>query len=57
MFGFLKRDPAAKLRAEYAKLMEEATALQRKGDIEGFAAKSAEAAEVEDRIEALEREG
>jgi len=56
MFGFLKRDPAAKLRAQYAKLMKEATDLQRKGDIEGFAAKSAEAAEVENRIEALEKQ-
>lgn len=58
MFGFKKRrDPAAKLRREYEKLMAEAVELQRSGDIKGFAEKTREAADVEERIAALESEG
>lgn len=57
MFGFKKKDPAARLRREYERLMAEAVELQRRGDIKGFAAKTQEASEVEQRIAALEAEG
>ncbi|MEM6531351.1 MAG: DUF6435 family protein [Myxococcota bacterium] len=55
MFGFLKPDPAKKLRSQYARLLEEAQALQRRGDIKGFADKTAEAEEVGKRLDALEQ--
>jgi hypothetical protein len=54
MFGFKKRDPAAKLRRDYEGLMAEAVDLQRRGDIKGFAEKTREAADVEDQITQLE---
>ncbi len=53
MFGLFKKDPAKQLREQYAKLLEEARDLQRKGDIKGFAQKSAEADEVLKKLEAL----
>lgn len=53
MFGLFKKDPAKQLREQYAKLLEEARDLQRKGDIKGFAQKSAE--EVAKKLEALEQ--
>lgn len=56
MFGFLKKDPTKALRKEYTRLLSEAMARQRSGDIKGYAAKTAEAEAVMDRIEALERE-
>ena len=43
MFGLFKKNPAQKLQKQYERLMTEARDLQRSGDIEGFAAKSAEA--------------
>lgn len=55
MFGFLKRDPVAKARAEYEACMQAAIELQRRGDIRGFAAKSEEAARLERRLDELER--
>ncbi|MDG1048794.1 MAG: DUF6435 family protein [Planctomycetota bacterium] len=54
MFGFKKRDPAAKLRRDYESLMAEAVDLQRRGDIKGFAEKTREAADVEGQITQLE---
>lgn len=56
MFGFKKKDPIAKLRSEYEACMKAAIALQRGGDIRGFAAKSEEAAKVEARLIAAEAE-
>jgi hypothetical protein len=53
MFGLFKKDPAKQLKEEYAKLLEEARDLQRKGDIKGFAQKSAEAEAVMEKIESL----
>ncbi len=43
MFGLFGGNPVKALEKKYARLMEEARNLQRNGDIEGFAAKSAEA--------------
>ncbi|MBI1228326.1 MAG: Lacal_2735 family protein [Bacteroidetes bacterium] len=53
MFGLFKKDPAKQLREQYAKLLEEARDLQRKGDIKGYAEKSAQAEEVLQKLEAL----
>lgn len=56
MFGFLKRDPVKKLETEYFKLLEEARDLQRKGDIEGFASKTAEAEDLATRLDAAKKQ-
>jgi len=53
MFGLFNKDPAKKLLEQYARLLEEARDLQRKGDIKGFALKTAEAEEVSKQLEAL----
>ena len=50
MFGFRKKDPVARIRKEYEACMAEAIQLQRRGDIRGFAAKSAEADELEKKL-------
>ena len=55
MFNLFKKDPSKKLEQEHKKLLEEAMALQRKGDIKGYAAKSAEAEKVMDQIVALKK--
>ena len=57
MFGFLKRDPAAKLRQRYETLMAEAVERQRNGDIRGFAQKSDEAEAVARELAELEASG
>jgi len=56
MFGLFKKDPVKKLEKKYEKLLEEAMNLQRGGDIKGYAAKMAEAEEVQKEIEKLEEE-
>ena len=55
MFGLFKKDPAKALEKKHEKLLEEAMALQRKGDIKGYAAKTAEAEKVMDEIVALNK--
>jgi hypothetical protein len=55
MFNLFKKNPSKQLEAKHKKLLEEAMALQRKGDIKGFAAKSAEAEKVMDEIVALQK--
>ncbi|WP_116124906.1 DUF6435 family protein [Lewinella sp. IMCC34183] len=55
MFGLFKKDPVKQLEKDYSRLLEEAMALQRGGDIRGYAAKSAEAEAVMDRIEELRK--
>lgn len=58
MFRWLRSrrrdDPLAELRARYARLLEEARDLQRNGDIQGFAAKTAEAEAVGIQLDAAE---
>ena len=53
MFGLFKKDPVKQLEKDYSRLLSEAMALQRGGDIKGYAAKSAEAEAVMDKIIAL----
>lgn len=52
MLGFLKKDPTKKLRAQYERLLAEANALQRGGDIQGYASKMAEAEEIGRKLDA-----
>lgn len=54
MFGWLKKNPKEKLEQEYAQKLKQAMELQRKGDIVGFAAMSAEAEAVLEKIKAAE---
>jgi hypothetical protein len=54
MFGLFKKDPIKQLEKEYKRLLEEAMQLQRGGDIKGYAAKSAEAEKVMDKIVELQ---
>ena len=54
MFGWLKKNPKEKLEQQYAELLKQAMELQRKGDIVGFSAKSAEADSVLKEIRAAE---
>lgn len=56
MFKFFEKDPIKKLDKEYARLLREATALQRSGDIKGFALKTAEANAINEKISALEKQ-
>ncbi|NJC25516.1 DUF6435 family protein [Neolewinella antarctica] len=55
MFNFLKKNPTKQLEKDHAKLLEEAMELQRKGDIKGYAAKTAEAEKMMDRIVELNK--
>ena len=56
MFGLFKKDPLKKMEKEHAKMLEEAMQIQRSGDIKGYAAKMAEADELEKKIMALREE-
>lgn len=55
MFGLFKKDPIKRLEKKYQKLMEEAMQIQRSGDIKGYAAKMAEAEEVQKEIDQLQQ--
>lgn len=57
MFKFFKKDPLKKLEKQYLLLLEEAMQIQRKGDIKGFAAKMAEAEEMQQQIEGEKKKG
>jgi len=56
MFGLFRKDPVKSKKAKYARLLEEARDLQRNGDIQGFAEKTAEAEELWQTIEELEQQ-
>lgn len=51
MLNFFKKDPVKKMEKQYLALLEEAMQIQRKGDIKGYAAKMAEAEELQKQIE------
>lgn len=53
MFSFLKKDPASKLKKEYAALLERALEAQRRGDIRSYSELSSEADEVANKLEQL----
>ncbi len=56
MLKWFKPDPIKKLRKQYEQKMLEARDLQRKGDIQAFAQKSAEAEAIMREIERLSRQ-
>lgn len=53
MFGFLKTDPAKKLRKIYDQKSTDAMLAQRKGDIKTYSMLTAEAEEIWQEIEKL----
>ncbi|MCK6692679.1 MAG: DUF6435 family protein [Thermoanaerobaculia bacterium] len=55
MFNLFKQDPLKKLDKQYRQLLEEARDLQRKGDIKGYAQKTAEAEAVAQEMERLRK--
>ena len=55
MFGLFRKDPVKKLEKEYARKLELARDLQRKGDIVAYSKMSAEADVVLKQLEAEER--
>ncbi len=55
MFGFLKRDPAKKLRDSYNKKLSEAMRAQRSGDMARFAELSEEAEALLKELDAIEK--
>ena len=55
MFGFLKADPAKKLRKQYDAKLTQAQQAQRNGDIKGFAELSAEADAIWQKLKPLEQ--
>lgn len=57
MFNFFRKDPLKKMEKQYLGLWEEAMQLQRKGDIKGYAAKMAEAEELQQKIEEEKKKG
>jgi len=54
MFGLFRKDPVYKLEKEYARKLELARDLQRKGDIVGYSGMAAEADSVLKLLEAEE---
>lgn len=57
MFKFFKKDPMKKMEKQYLVLLEEAMQIQRKGDIKGYAAKMAEADELQKKMEEEKKKG
>ncbi|MFK7822193.1 MAG: DUF6435 family protein [Planctomycetaceae bacterium] len=53
MLGWLKKDPVKELEKKYAKKLEEAVELQRKGDIVGFSDATAESEKILQQIDEL----
>jgi len=55
VFGLFRKDPVQKLKKEYARKLELARDLQRKGNIVGYSEMAAEADVVLKQLEAEER--
>jgi hypothetical protein len=54
MFGLFKQDPLKALQKQYQQKLEQAMQCQRNGDIMNYSLLSAEAAEIEKKLQALE---
>ena len=54
MFGWLKKDPRAKLQKAYEAKLTEAMIRQRNGDIRGYSALTAEAEAIKSQMDQLE---
>lgn len=55
MFGFFKKNPTKELEKQHKVLLEEAMALQRGGDLKGYAVKLIEAEKLMDKIVELSK--
>lgn len=55
MFGLFKSDPRKKLESAYRSKLEEAVHCQRNGDILNYSRLTAEAAEFEKQLDALDK--
>ena len=55
MFGLFKKNPTKELEKKHKRLMEEAVAIQRSGDLRAYAAKIDEAKKIEDQIVELRK--
>jgi len=55
MFNLFRKDPLQRLNKEYARCLEQARDLQRKGDIKGFAEMTAQAEELLKQIDEIEQ--
>ena len=55
MFGLFKKDPVKALEKKHTRLMEEAMAIQRSGDLKAYAVKIDEAEKVMDEIVAMSK--
>lgn len=55
MFGLFKSNPTKKLEQQHQKLMEEAMAFQRKGDLRTYSDKITEAEKLMDKIVELKK--
>lgn len=53
MFSFLKKDPLSKLNKQYAVLLEQALAAQRRGDIRSYSQLTSEAEKLGTEIDDL----
>ena len=53
MFGWLKKDPRAKLQKAYEAKLTEAMTRQRNGDIRGYSALTAEAEAIKSQMDEL----
>lgn len=57
MFGLFKKNPTKKLEQQHQKIMEEAMAFQRKGDLRTYSDKISEAEKIMDEIVKLKNKG
>ena len=57
MFGLFKKNPTKKLEQQHQKIMEEAMAFQRKGDLRTYSDKITEAEKLMDKIVELKKQG
>jgi hypothetical protein len=55
MFGFFKKNPTKELEKQHKRLMEEAMAIQRSGDLKAYAVKIDEAEKLMDKIVELSK--
>ena len=53
MFGWFKKDPAAKLKSEIAKKYEQSVQLQRNGDLESYGRIMKEIEDLEKKLQAI----
>lgn len=55
MFSLFKPDPTKKLKQNHARLLEKAMQAQRRGDIRSYSELTAQAEEIDSKIQQLEK--